>query len=163
MSFLATVRLRTLAPAALLALLPALLGCAPRPSVSSVAVPPISPGQARIWFYRDYEPSVSLGLASVSLNGVDGIHVAADGAASYRDVPSGHYHITVESFGRDANQSRDADLAVGEEAFVKILSLSSWESSGDLSGYRRDTFYVSLVPPGEARAALAAHPFAGAI
>ena len=138
-----------------------LSGCAPRPSVSASVVPPVPPGQARIWFYRDYEPSVSLNVANVSLNGVDGIHVGPDGAASYRDVPPGRYHITVESAGRDINQSKDVDLAPGQQEFAKILALSSWEAGGDLHGYHRDTFYVSLVPWDEAIAAIAGHPFAG--
>ena len=106
---------------------------------------------------------MTLGLANVSLNGVDGIHVGADGSASYRDVPVGHYHITVESFGTDVNQAKDVDLATGQEAYVKILSLSAWENdSGEFNSYHRDTFYVSLVPPDVARAAIASHPFGGA-
>lgn len=153
-------RLRALASAAALAAALVLPGCARPPAVSAAAIPPIPPGEARIWFYRDFEPSVTLGMANVALNGVDGIHVNADGSASYRDVPPGHYRVTVESYGIDVNQSRELDLTAGQEAYVKILSIP-WIAEGDLSSFTRDTFYVSLVPPAEGRAIVAGRPFAG--
>jgi hypothetical protein len=54
----------------------------------------------------------------------------------------------------DVNQSKDIDLAPGQEAFVKIPALSSWESGGEQTAYQRDTFYVSLVSTQVARAEL---------
>jgi hypothetical protein len=153
-------RLRAFLSAAAIAGALCLPGCAQAPTVAASAIPPVPPGQARLWFYRDFEPSVSLGMANVSLNGVNGIHVYPDGSASYRDVPPGHYHVTVESYGVDVNQSRDLDLAAGQEAYVKVLSLPLIEE-GDLSSFSRDTFYASLVPPDEARAIVAGRPFAG--
>jgi Protein of unknown function (DUF2846) len=140
-----------------------LVGCI-RPAAAPAAaasVAPLPAGSARIWFYRDYEPYVSLNMAPVSLNGRLAGYVQADGSAFYRDVPPGHYHISVESAGTDVNQDKDVDLAAGQEAFVKILSLSSWESDGDIHQYHRDTFYVSLVPPQTARGELANHPLSG--
>jgi hypothetical protein len=69
-------------------------------------------------------------------------------------VPGGRYHISVDSFASDANQSQDIDLAPGQEAFAKILASNSWGSSGSTRSFQRDTFYVSLVPPQTARAEL---------
>ena len=131
----------------------ALPGCVP-PSAAAPQIGPQPANAARIWFYRDYEPSVSLNYANVALNGVPAASVPPDGGAMYRDVVPGHYHITVESFGRDVNQAKDVDLGPGQEAFVKILASDSWVASGDLSSFKRDTFYVSLVPPQVARAEL---------
>jgi hypothetical protein len=135
-----------------------------RPSAAPAAsanVAPIAPGAARIWFYRDYEPSVSLNVANVMLNGATTVVVQPDGSAVYRDVPAGRYHIGVDSTGTDVNQSKDVDLAPGQEAFVKVLALSSWDSGGDTISFQRDTFYVSLVPPQIARAQLTARPLSG--
>lgn len=146
------------------ALVLALAGCLHPPAAPAVSavISPVPAGAARIWFYRDYEPSVSLNLANVALNGTVAGSVQPDGSAFYRDVPVGHYHITVESVGTDVNQSKDVNLAPGQEAFVKILALSTWESTGgNLSSFHRDTFYVSLVPPQVARAELATHPLSG--
>jgi hypothetical protein len=111
-------------------------GIAP-PAASSAASAPLGPGAARIWFYRDYEPSVSLNVANVALNGARAGSVQPDGGVFYRDVAPGHYHITVESYGADVNQDKDVDLAPGQEAFVKVLA-SDWISG--FSGFRRDTF-----------------------
>lgn len=130
----------------------------PPASAASNAVGPAPAGTARIWFYRDYEPSVSLNLAPVALNGTVTGYVQPDGSALYRDVPAGHYHITALSEGTDVNQAKDIDLAPGEVAYVKILSAGSWEAGGDLLSYHRDTFYVSVVPPQIARAELSTRP-----
>jgi hypothetical protein len=104
-------------------------------------------GSARIWFYRDYEPSVSLDLANVALNGAPAGSVEPDGTAFDRDVAPGHYHVTIESVGTDVNQAKD----------VKSLASARWESDGEHSQYRRDTFYVSLMRPQVARAEMANH------
>lgn len=163
---IATTRWKAWTPALLGAVLLgiALIGAAlpAVPAASAAVVSPGAPGAARIWFYRDYEPSVSLSLAPVSLNGTLVGYVQPDGTAFYRDVAPGRYHITVESVGRDVNQARDVELGPGQEAFVKILASDTWESTGgDISSFRRDTFYVSLVPPQLGRAELANHPLGG--
>lgn len=118
-------------------------------------------GSARIWFYSDYEPYGGRNYAPVALNGAHVGYVQPDGSAFYRDVPAGHYQITVDSAGADVNQANDIDLPSGGEAFVKILSAPNWESSGDVATYRRDTFYVSVVPPQIARSELLSHPLTG--
>jgi hypothetical protein len=128
---------------------------------AGAAVKALTPGAARIWFYRDYEPYGSRNFATVSLNGATTGSVPPDGSAFYRDVPAGRYHITVDSSGSDVNQDKTVDLGPGQEAFVKILASTSWESSGDETQYSRDTFYVSLVPPQIARSELPAHPLRG--
>ena len=103
-------------------------------------------GQGRIWFYRPYEPSESLNLANINVNG-SYFGSVANGSAFYRDVSPGHYHIAPVSFGRDFNQDKDVDLGPGQQLYVKIVSLESWGVS--VSGSRkiqRDTFYAWLIP-----------------
>ena len=128
------------------------------PATTAAAV---APGSARVWFYSDYQPYGARGYAPVALNGGLVGHVRPDGSAFYRDVPPGRYHITVVSSGMDVNQSKEVDLPPGGEAYVKILSAPDWDSGGDTSQYRRDTFYVSLVPPQIARSELPSHPLTG--
>ena len=70
-----------------------------------VVVPPIPPGQARVWFYRPYEPSETFNLARIETNG-GYVGAVENGAAFYRDVPPGHYHIEPESFGRDVMSTK---------------------------------------------------------
>jgi len=65
-----------------------------------------SAGAARIWFYRDYAPSVSRNLANVALNGAAAGSIQPGGSALHRDVAPGHSHIIVESAGTDATSPR---------------------------------------------------------
>jgi hypothetical protein len=132
-------------------------------AVSAAAQSPaaVAPGAARIWFYSDYEPYGAKNYAPVALNGAHAGYVRPDGSAFFRDMPPGHYRITVISAGTDVNQDKEIDLPPGAEAYVKILCSPNWESGGDISSYRRDTFYVSLVPPQIARSELPSHPLNG--
>ena len=135
-------------------------GCAQPVPTGSVAVPPIPSGQARLWFYRDYEPYAGKGLPAVAANG-GYVGTAQLGGAFYRDVPPGGYHVTVESWGIDTNQSAQVDLAAGQQAYVKIVSLPSWVEYGSRSSYERPTFYAWLIPPQTAQADVAHLAFYG--
>src|ERR1700747_1215992 len=86
-------------------------GCADPPTMPQVpaAASPVLAGQARIWFYRDWQPSESLNLANIDVNGSYFASVA-NGSAFYRDVPPGHYHVAPVSYDRDFNQTRDLDI-----------------------------------------------------
>jgi hypothetical protein len=156
------VFLRNWFPAALggIALLLSIGGTASAQTTATPVAAPTTPA-ARIWFYREFEPSVSLNVANVSLNGQLAAVVQPDGSATYRNVLPGHYHITVESVGQDINQSKDLDIGPGQEAYVKILASADWESGGDTYSYHRDTFYVSLVPPQVAQTELANRRYSG--
>ncbi len=118
----------------------AAVGCTPPGVTGSVASSPIPSGAARIWFYRNYEPYAGRGRPAIDANG-EYVGIAELGGVFYRDVPPGHYHITVETNGVDFNQTTSLDLAPGQEAYVKIVSNPSWVS-GTLSNYERPTFYA---------------------
>ena len=109
-----------------------------------------------MWFYRPWEPSESLNLANIDVNG-SYFGSVANGGAFYRDVPPGHYHIVPQSYGHDFNQDKDVDLAPGHQLYVKIVSLRAWELGvgGDESNFDRDTFYAWLIPAEAAQAEIA--------
>jgi hypothetical protein len=125
-----------------------LAGCA-APPLPGAAVPPgpVPIGEARIWFYRVPNPSLSRNAANVDLNGVRAATVLPGGPPVAVDVAPGPYHIAPESFGVDTNQSRDVNLAAGQTVYVKILDDPNRMSAGDLTEFRRDTFYAWLMPP----------------
>lgn len=129
-----------------------LAGCATSPHVVAVAPGPPAPGQARIWFYRVYDPSLSRNVANVDLNGARAASVQPGDGPAFVDVAPGSYHIAPESFGVDTNQTRDVSLAAGQTIYVKILDDPTRMSSGDKTQFQRDTFYTWIVPPAEARA-----------
>ncbi len=150
-------------PSMLALVLVTLAGCAQpaAPPVASVAVGPIPPGQARIWFYRDYEPYVSRATANVELNGAVAAYVSTDANASYRDVPPGHYHVAAQGLVVGQNQAKDIDLAPGQEVFAKVDSLRGWAPEGDLGGNIPEVFYITLVPAERARVTIAPYRFGG--
>lgn len=137
-------------------------GCVEPPVTAPTSVaPPVSPGQARIWFYRPWEPSESLNLANIDVNG-SYFGSVANGSVFYRDVPPGPYHIAPQSYGHDFNQDKDIALASGQQLYVKVVSLRAWELGvgGDESNFDRDTFYAWLIPPEIAQSEIA-HDRAG--
>ncbi len=146
--------------AAALVLLSTSTYSAPAPA-SAATVPPIAPGHARIWIYRDYQPSESLNLATVRINGAVTGYAQAAGGSFYRDVAPGDYLVSVDSFGRDTNQSTDLNLAPGQEAFIKIESLRAWSDYGERTSIQRDTFYARPVAPQLAVHEMAHIPYYG--
>ncbi len=119
--------------------------CAAPPASAQVAAAAVPPGAARFWFYRNFFPGDTGGMPAIGMNGAT-IGYGLAGRNFYRDVPAGPYHLTVESQGQDLYQSQDVTVAPGQQIFVKIASLPSWEESARGSS-RRGTYYVMLIPP----------------
>ena len=103
------------------------------------------PSAARGGAYTLWEPSESLDLALIDMNG-SYVGAVANGSALYRDVPPGHYHIAPESFGRD----RNVDLSPGQQLYVKIVSLDGWGMS--VSGGKNCARVLRLANPAGDRA-----------
>jgi hypothetical protein len=116
-----------------------------------------TPGTARIWIYRIFEPSITLATPYVRINGAI-VAVARLGSAFYRDVPPGTYLITADSPGRDVNQFAHVALAAGQTVYVKVDANDWW--AGACRNCQINTFYTRLMPPGLARAELASLPVA---
>ena len=133
--------------------------CSQLPPASAVAIPPVPPGEARIWIYRNDTPQDSQERPYLRLNGqVAGI--AEPDGAFYRDLPPGHYRVSVDSYGAPyANQFAEIDLATGgETAFVEVSSMQE-KVGGPVAS--RTFFFTRSVPADAARAAIARSPFYG--
>jgi hypothetical protein len=138
-------------------LLLTLAGCAQPPSAAPYLASPIPSGMARIWFYRDMNPDELAGTPYVRLNGAP-TGSAEPGAAFYRDVMPGHYHISTDSYYQDPHNDRDVDLAPGTEAYARVLLLDNFiQGSGGAfaGGVRRTNYVVWLYPAEAARPAIA--------
>jgi hypothetical protein len=137
-----------------------LASCAQLPPTSAAVIPPIPAGAARIWIYRDDGPYESSDRPYLKFNGqVAGI-VEPNGTI-YRDVPPGHYAVTVDSYGVPyPNQFVEFNLDVGQEAFVQVLSMRE-KVGGEFGGGNRTRFFTQLIPADVARAPVASTPFYG--
>ena len=118
-------------------------------------------GAARVWFYRDLEPYETLARPFIRMNeGVVGI--SEPGGTFYRDVPPGHYHVSVDSYLTDFNQTRDVDLAPGQQVYFKVLPSRVICGGGGRGGdgdCMRNNFYVWTMPPEVAQVAVARSQF----
>ena len=150
------LRLRRLPRALGCVLLLAMAGCAQPPPAAPYLATRVAPGMARIWFYRDLNPNDIMATPYVRLNGTIA-GVSEPGGAFYRDVPPGRYHISADSYYRDATLDRDVDVAPGAEVYAKVVPLENTVQGGGVvgGGYRRDNFVVWLYPPEAARPAIA--------
>jgi len=146
--------------AAIAAALFALAGCVAPPSgsapVNPAAAPPIPPGQARLWFYRDYQPSVSFNYANINVNGTRAASVPAFGPGVYHDVPPGEYRIMPDDFVSAPNQGTNVTVGPGDLVYLQIEDNPIvW---GDMSVFQKDVFTVRPVPPAQALAQIAVSP-----
>ena len=137
--------------------------CSQLPPTATVALPPIPAGQARVWFYRDGGPYDGVGTPYLRMNEAI-VGVSQPEGALYRDVAPGQYHVTVDSYGKDFNQSREVYLFPGQQMYFKIVSLRDWITGGggrNSGGYERNTFYVWEMPPEVAQGDVARSRFDG--
>jgi hypothetical protein len=132
-------------------LLLAAANCAQPPTTASVAIPPIPPQQARVWFYRDVDPGDNQTTPYLRLNGAIA-GVPEQGGAFYRNVPPGRYQITVDGEGMSPSPSRDVAVAAGEQIYARIGLGASWNGQG---------FAIAVEPSEVGRAAIEHSKFYG--
>lgn len=111
-------------------------------------VPKLAPNQARIFFYRDYEPYESRGRPYIRLNGTAEL-VSELGGVSYRDVAPGQYLISVDSTGTYPNQDKNVTLSAGDVLYVKIESNRAYNEGFVNPG--PDTFIVVIIDPAQGK------------
>lgn len=143
-------------------LLLVLAGCSQVPPTSSAVIPPIPAGGARIWIYRNDGPYDSQNRPYFRFNGqIAGI--SEPNGAFYRDVPPGHYTVSVDSYGVPyPNQFAQLDLGAGQQAFINVVSMRERVGGGGDSGLGlRAIFYAWLIPADAAQPEISGIPFYG--
>jgi hypothetical protein len=131
----------------------AILWAAAQRGLAETAGPPA--GDARIWIYRTFDPSVTLQTPYVRINGAI-VGVARLGDAFYRDVRPGNYLVTADSRGSAPDQFARLSLAAGQIVYVKVAADNWWTPL--CRWCRVDTFYTLLIGPPLARAEMASLP-----
>jgi len=136
---------------ALLSLLAACVGQGgppgPRYADMAAGIPPQGGDRARLFFYREWESDEVPSEPGLYLNG-QRVGVSIAGGVFYRDVSPGRYLVTVDTVGTYWNQFKTVDLRGGATEYVKIESLSTWESGLE---YEADTFVVVVLDAADGR------------
>jgi hypothetical protein len=128
----------------------------------AAALPPIPPGEARVWFYRDAGPYDSQQQPYIQMNGTI-IGVSQPRGSFYFDVRPGFYHVTVQQYLNAPEEAANINLTPGQQVYLKIVSLKDCIEGGErrASDFSRPCFYVWNMPTQVAQADVARTPFYG--
>jgi hypothetical protein len=126
------------------------------------SLPPIPPGEARVWFYRDAGVYDSQEQPYILMNGTI-IGLSQPRGSFYFDVKSGFYHVTVQQYLNAPEEAANINLTAGEQVYLKIVSLIDCIQGGQrrASQFSRPCFYVWNIPTQIAQADVARTPFYG--
>jgi hypothetical protein len=105
----------------------ALVSCTPQANVatSQVQPPPVEPGMARVWFFRQSDPTGGNVYAAEPIIYANGAPVGqiAQGTAFFHNFPPGKYRFTVQPFGTPTREHDTLQLEPGTQAYVQV----QWE------------------------------------
>ena len=131
----------------------ALAGCTaqPRVATSQAQLPPVEPGMARVWFFRQSDPTGGNVYAADPIVYANGAPVGEirQGTAFFHNFSPGKYRFTVQPFGTPANLVDTLQLAPGTQAYVQVQAVPNWEMGSTAGGA---SFAVLTMSPQEAQA-----------
>ena len=111
----------------------ALGSCAPQQTAatSPAQAPAVGPGTARVWFFRQADPSggnVFAGTPIVYANGA-AVGDVPQGTVFFHDFPPGKYRFTVQPFGTPTREHDTLQLVPGTQAYVQVQWEANWEAN----------------------------------
>ena len=111
----------------------ALAGCAaqPRVATSQAQVPPVEPGMARVWFFRQTDPvsgNVEAGSPIIYANGAP-VGQIEQGTAFFHNFPPGKYRFTVQPFGTPTREHDTLQLEPGTQTYVQVQWEANWQAN----------------------------------
>jgi hypothetical protein len=111
----------------------ALAGCTPqeKTATSQAQIPPVEPGMARVWFFRQTDPisgNVEAGRPIIYANGAP-IGQIEQGTVFFHNFPPGKYRFTVQPFGTPTREHDTVQLESGTQAYVQVQWEANWEAN----------------------------------
>src|SRR5580704_8600170 len=97
---------------------------------SQTQYPPVAPGMARVWFFRQMDRTagnVYAGSPIVYANGAP-IGDVPQGSVFFRDFAPGKYRFTVQPYGTPTPQHDTVQLVPGQQAYVQVQWEANWET-----------------------------------
>jgi hypothetical protein len=111
----------------------ALVGCAPQgnPATSQAQIPPVEPGMARVWFFRQSDPPGGNVYAADPIVYANGAPVGQipQGTVFFHNFPPGKYRFTVQPFGTPTREHDTLQLAPGMQTYVQVQWEPNWEAN----------------------------------
>jgi hypothetical protein len=111
-----------------------LAGCNPQANVATsqgAQAPPVEPGMARVWFFRQSDPTGGNVYAAKPIIFANGAPVdqIAQGTAFFHNFPPGKYRFTVQPFGTPTREHDTLQLEPGTQTFVQVQWEPNWEAN----------------------------------
>jgi hypothetical protein len=155
-------RYRLMAPMWFGLCLLALAACAPRPTAttSRAQVPPIEPGMARVWFWRQADPpggNVEAATPVISANDAP-IGEIKEGTAFFHNFPPGRYKFKVQPYGTPTGERDTLQLAPGTQTYLQVEWVPNWQTGSTAGG---SSFTVLTTSPEVAQQYLPALTYLG--
>jgi hypothetical protein len=110
-----------------------LADCTPQSQLAtaSVQVPPVEPGMARVWFFRQTDPvqgNVEAAAPMIYANSAP-VGQIQQGTAFFHNFAPGKYRFTVEPYGTPTREHDTLQLASGSQTYVQIQWEANWEAN----------------------------------
>jgi hypothetical protein len=123
-------------------------GCAPQPTAatSQAQIPPIDPGMARVWFFRQADPpggNVFAGTPIISANDAP-IGQITEGTIFFHNFPPGRYKFKVQPYGTPAGERDIVQLAPGTQTYLQVEWVPNWQIGSPVGG---SSFVVQTISP----------------
>jgi hypothetical protein len=127
------VRYRLVAAIWLVLCMLALASCAPQPTAATAQPQPpaVGPRMARVWFFRQADPTggnVFAGTPIVYANGAP-VGDVPQGTAFFHDFPPGKYRFTVQPYGTPTREHDTLQLMPGTQSYVQVQWEANWEAN----------------------------------
>jgi hypothetical protein len=110
-----------------------LVGCTPQANVatSKAQAPPVEPGMARVWFFRQSDPTGGNVYAAEPIIYANGAPVGqiAQGTAFFHNFPPGKYRFTVQPFGTPTREHDTLQLEPATQTYVQVQWEPAWEAN----------------------------------
>jgi hypothetical protein len=145
-------RYRFMAPMWLGLCLLAVAGCAPQSTVgaSQAQAPPVGPGMARVWFWRQPDPpggNVEAATPVISANDAP-VGEIKEGTAFFHDFPPGRYKFKVQPYGTPTGERDTLQLVPGTQTYLQIEWVPNWQTGSPVGG---NSFVVQTTSPAVAQ------------
>jgi hypothetical protein len=111
----------------------AVAGCAPQSQMatSKPQDTPIGAGMARVWFFRQADPTGGNAYAADPVIYANGAPVGAipQGTAFFHDFSPGKYRFSVQPFGTPTREHDTVQLVPGQQAYLQVQWEANWEAN----------------------------------